>query len=372
MARRTHVVVSTAGPYMLCGTPVVGACVAAGTDYVDINGETAWVRQIIDSFDEAATANGTLIVPNCGYTVPSDLGSYFTALLLAEHHGVQAQHVQALMQFNGRLSGGTMSTGILLDSASAELQRARRNPFLLGGEPRGGPRPEDADPDSAVYESSLRCWTAPFWMADISSRVVRRSSELFRTAEHVLSDKGRDPPAGMALYAPDFGYREAALAKDEGVARNMALPTPVPERRQRLVDRGKLPSPGQGPSEEIRARSWFRLFFVGSGAKGALQVLSSVQGGDPGYDETSKMVAEAAMLLAQRRETLPMLPRGPDLRAGGVVTPAFAFGAPLLDKLQATGIAFQCHATAPGRIADELEQLVSLGAPLKPPAPPTS
>ena len=51
LASRASVVLSTAGPYTRCGTPLVAACVAAGTDYVDINGEVPWVRGLIDRFD---------------------------------------------------------------------------------------------------------------------------------------------------------------------------------------------------------------------------------------------------------------------------------------------------------------------------------
>ena len=84
LAASTNVVISTAGPFSLCGTPIVGACAASATDYVDINGETPWVRSIIDRFDDMAAENGALIVPNCGYTVPSDLAAHHAAQLLAE------------------------------------------------------------------------------------------------------------------------------------------------------------------------------------------------------------------------------------------------------------------------------------------------
>ena len=36
---RARVVLSTAGPFSVCGTPLVRACVQEGTDYLDINGE---------------------------------------------------------------------------------------------------------------------------------------------------------------------------------------------------------------------------------------------------------------------------------------------------------------------------------------------
>ena len=385
LAASTSVVISTAGPFSLCGTPLVGACAASATDYVDINGETPWVRSLIDRFDGMAAENGARIVPNCGYTVPSDLAAHHAAQLLAERHGLPASRVRSLVQFNGRLSGGTLLTGILLDEASASVQAARRDPFLLGGSPVGGARPEDADPTAAEYDASLGVWTAPFWMADISSRIVRRSSALFQEAAASTGTGANSSTANGAAprcyYADDFHFRERALAKDESVARNLAMPTPPPETRQRLIERGKLPTPGHGPSAEVRERSWFRNFVVceaayvgersggsggGSGSGGgggAPLVLTSVRGGDPGYEETSKMVAEAALLLTRWRDAPPDTPRqGLRMggRVGGVLTPAFAFGEGLRTVLHERGVEFVEHVPPEGStVGDELRRLAA-------------
>ena len=138
-----------------------------------------------------------------------------------------------------------------------------------------------------------------------------------------------------------------AYAKDEGVARNLAAPMAPIERRVKMIERGKLPSPGQGPSADVRARSWFRLLLLGEAADAkAPPVLTCVEGGDPGYDETSKMVAEAALLLAHRRDELPHRVRvlgGERTGKGGVVTPAFGLGLPLLNVLRERGIGFKEH-----------------------------
>ena len=94
-------------------------------------------------------------------------------------------------------------------------------------------------------------------MADISSRVVRRSCALFREAHHATHranhpashDHASHPGRGsVPPYASDFGYREVAYAKDEGVARNLASPMAPIERRVRMIERGKLPSPADWPS----------------------------------------------------------------------------------------------------------------------------
>jgi short subunit dehydrogenase-like uncharacterized protein len=48
MCERTRCVLTTVGPYQLYGSELVAACAASGTDYLDLNGEPAWARQMID------------------------------------------------------------------------------------------------------------------------------------------------------------------------------------------------------------------------------------------------------------------------------------------------------------------------------------
>ena len=47
MAEQTAAVITTVGPYQLYGEALVKACVDAGTDYVDLCGEPAWMHDII-------------------------------------------------------------------------------------------------------------------------------------------------------------------------------------------------------------------------------------------------------------------------------------------------------------------------------------
>jgi short subunit dehydrogenase-like uncharacterized protein len=56
-----------------------------------------------------------------------------------------------------------------------------------------------------------------------------------------------------------------------------------------------------------------------------------VSGGDPGYDETAKMLAESALCLVH--DELP--------QTAGQVTTAAAMGDALVDRLQKAGIAFE-------------------------------
>lgn len=93
----------------------------------------------------------------------------------------------------------------------------------------------------------------------------------------------------------------------------------------------KVKAPGEGPSEEERARAWFRVTFLAEAA--GRTIVTEVSGGDPGYTETSKMLAESALCLAFERERTPKL--------HGVITPAAAMGRPLIARLERAGIQFR-------------------------------
>ncbi len=67
LARRARVILTTVGPYQLYGEPLVAACVRAGTDYVDLCGEPAWMAQMIARYESAAKASGARIVFSCGF-----------------------------------------------------------------------------------------------------------------------------------------------------------------------------------------------------------------------------------------------------------------------------------------------------------------
>lgn len=90
--------------------------------------------------------------------------------------------------------------------------------------------------------------------------------------------------------------------------------------------------PGQGPDEDRRRRSWFTIRFVGEG--GGRRVFTEVSGGDPGYGETAKILAESAVCLA-----LDELPE-----TSGQVTTAAAMGDALLERLTAAGLRFRVAA----------------------------
>lgn len=322
IARQTKVVLSTVGPFLKYGSNLVAACVANGTDYCDITGETPWVRQMIDRYHKTAAENKTFVVPMCGFdSIPSDVGTLLTVLAIRRSFGRGTRRVKNIVSMTGQTSGGSLASGIEMDT---RFPAAMKDPFLLGGRRQSKPRAEDKDVDSVRYSHEAKCWLAPFGMAKLNTRVVRRSTELF-----LLS--------GRADYGDLFAYQEYLALPSEKLAKKVLRNTQIPPQiLQRLIKSGRLPKPGQGPSAEKRANNWFQMKLIGESECGG-NAVTTVRGRDAGYDETAKMVAEAAVLLATQKSALLANTNG----KGGVLTPAFAFGDKIAKILTEQGITFQ-------------------------------
>ncbi|MBW3621033.1 MAG: saccharopine dehydrogenase NADP-binding domain-containing protein, partial [Actinobacteria bacterium] len=105
LARRTRVIATTVGPYARHGEDVVAACIAAGTDYVDITGEPAFVHRLLRDHHDAAVDAGVRIVNCCGFdSVPHDLGAQLAVEQLPDDEPVE---LRGFVSAKGRFSGGT-------------------------------------------------------------------------------------------------------------------------------------------------------------------------------------------------------------------------------------------------------------------------
>ena len=328
LAAGTAVVLSTAGPFALHGSALVAACVKHGTHYVDITGETPWVRDLIDRHHREAAAKGTRIVPCCGFdSVPSDLGAWLVARAVHERHGERCASVKACHSMSGGLNGGTLASALnMLESGQA---KRIDDPFLLnppGSVPaRAG---DHADPVAPSLDADFGAWVGPFVMGAINTRVVRRSAALLAAS-------------GDPAYGADFGYQEyqlfgagpLAAAAAGGVSLGMGVGRAAMQLDLvRTLLKSVAPPPGSGPSQLTMDRGSFRCELVGRSESGRL-VRGRIAGqGDPGNRATTRFVCEAALALATEANALPGGTRG-----GGVLTPATAFGAVLARRLAATG-----------------------------------
>lgn len=326
MASRTSVLISTVGPYAKYGAEVVAACVRNGTDYCDLTGETQFVRAMIDAHHDEARKTGARIVHCCGFdSIPSDLGALMVQEAFRERHGRYASEVKmAAGAMSGAFSGGTFASMLNIFEEMKEnpsLRKLLGNPYALN--PKGVRGPDRGDQNGVRYDTHLG-WTGPFVMAAINTRMVRRSHALmglpwgadFRYSEVMSTGKG---PSGFAR-AVSFAGGIAAFVG--------ALVFPL--TRPLVVKR--LPSPGEGPSEEARAKGYFKTYHV---AIGDAQVVRGrvADKRDPGYGSTAVMLSEAALCLVLE---------GADLECeGGILTPASAMGMRLVDRLRKAGLTFE-------------------------------
>ncbi|MFE9811647.1 saccharopine dehydrogenase family protein [Streptomyces sp. NPDC005548] len=309
LAGHARVVASTVGPYVTYGEDLVAACADAGTDYLDLTGEPEFVDLMYVRHDARARETGARLVHACGFdSIPHDLGAYFTVGQLPEGAPLR---VDGFVRSQAMFSGGTFNSALNQFARGPQMiaaarDRRRHEPRLMGRRavaPLGAPR----------FAGEVGAWALP--LPTIDAQVVQRSAR------------------ALERYGPDFRYRHYAAVRRlpialgglAGVSAIFAA-AQLPPARRWLSDRFK---PGEGPSAARRAKSWFSVRFVGEG--GGRRVFTEVAGGDPGYDETAKMLAESAMALA-----LDDLPK-----TSGQVTPAVAMGDALIERLRAAGITFR-------------------------------
>lgn len=312
LMEQTRLVLTTVGPYQLYGNELVAACASAGVDYVDLCGEPAWMRQMIDAHEAAARASGARIVFSCGFdSIPFDLGVFMLQREMQARFGQPAQRVRGrVRKMKGTFSGGTAaSLKATMAAAAAQpgVLELLRNPFSLTPGFEGPRQPSGSKP---MVDEVLGLWVAPFVMAAINTRNVHRSNFLLGHA-----------------YGADFVYDEMVVtgAGEKGEA----LANAVAADKSLGADDG--PKPGEGPSREERESGFYDVLFIGTDTAGhSLRV--GVKGDrDPGYGSTSKMITEAAVCLLQDAPDTP----------GGIWTTAPAMGNALIARLKANaGLSF--------------------------------
>lgn len=318
MAQSTRVVATTVGPYIKYGEPLVRACAEAGTHYVDLTGEPEFVDRMIERYQASAVQNRAKIVNSCGFdSVPHDLGAYFAVQQLAAAASGSLQNeavvVEGFVRATGTFSGGTWHSALTIMGRMREYERERKhNPLQLPSIGEG--RRIAQLPLRLTRRKEIGAWAVP--MPTIDPQVVCRSARL-------LPEYGREFSYGH--YAA-VRYLPTLVFGGIGLGTLFALAQWQPTRSLLLNFR----QPGEGPDEDTRKKSWFRVRFIAR--SGDRRVTCEVRGGDPGYDETAKILAESALCLAQD-EHLP--------EHVGVVPPAAAMGNALIARLQAAGITFE-------------------------------
>ncbi|MCZ4498870.1 MAG: Saccharopine dehydrogenase [Marmoricola sp.] len=309
VAASTKVVITTVGPYLQYGEPLVAACAEAGTDYVDLTGEPEFVDLMYVAYHDKAVASGARIVHACGFdSIPHDLGAFFTVNQLPSGEKID---LRGLVRSGAQFSGGTFHSAMGAMSRQAQAAKALKARRQKEGRPEG--RKVRTVAGKPGRDRVLGWYRLP--MPTIDPLIVVRSA------------------AALPSYGPDFSYSHFAGIKTlrytiggSLAVGSMVVAANIAPLRNALKKRIKQ---GEGPSESRRAKSWFTVDFIGEAA--GTTVHTRVSGGDPGYSETSKMLAESALCLAFDANPV----------TAGQVTTAAAMGDNLLARLQKAGIRFE-------------------------------
>jgi short subunit dehydrogenase-like uncharacterized protein len=307
MVDQAKLVISTVGPYQLYGSDLLAACVASGTDYVDLCGEPLWMRQMIETHGAMAESTGARIVFSCGFdSLPFELGVFYVQEEAKKVLGAPANRVKGRVRvMKGTFSGGTaasMKATFVAAARDLSLVGLLRSSFSLTPGFEGPKQPPGNKP---VFDEELNSWTAPFAMATINTRNVHRSNALM----------------GFP-YGKDFVYDEMMLTgpgeKGEQAAKRVAAAINAEK-----MGASSVPKPGEGPSKEERDAGHYDLLFVAFAPDGR-QIHAVVRGDrDPGYGSTSKMISECAICLLRDTPEVP----------AGIWTPGAAMGDKLIKRL---------------------------------------
>ena len=306
---RAKVVATTVGPYLQLGGPLVAACAAAGTDYVDLTGEPEFVDRTWLEHHETAVASGARIVHACGFdSIPHDLGAYFTVTQLKAAGPVT---LRGVVRGDGTFSGGTFHSAMGAMSRAKQMAATAKERRQKEARPEG--RSSRAVAGKPGRDQVLGYWLLP--LPTLDPQVIARSG------------------AALASYGPEFRYSHFAGTKTLRYAVGgavgvslMGVAAQVKPARNFLLGKVKQ---GEGPDEAKRAKSSFSVDFVAEGDGRTLH--TRVSGGDPGYGETAKMLAESALCLAFDDNPT----------TAGSVTTAQAMGDNLLGRLRGAGMLFE-------------------------------
>jgi short subunit dehydrogenase-like uncharacterized protein len=330
LVKKTTVLINTVGPYMLYAEPVVEACARNGTHYLDVTGETPWVREMIKKYHATAKANKAIIIHQIGVeSAPADLLSW--SMVNHARRTLSAgvsELVFSVADLKGQPSGGTLATVIgLFDKYSIAETTEAMKPWSLC--PTTPPRSSLEGPTLLQKLFGVRqvrdlgtLSTSIQGAADAT--IVHRSWGLFENG---------------GFYGPKFRFSPYMHVRNSftGILVHFALAvgmialilSPI-----RSLLKSFVFQPGEGPSKESSRRD--RIEYR------AIATVDSADPNDPKritgrmawdgslYYLTGVFLAEAAITIL--RDETPAVGMG-----GGSLTPA-SLGAPFLERLQKAGL----------------------------------
>jgi short subunit dehydrogenase-like uncharacterized protein len=356
MAAKAGVLMNLAGPYALTGEGVVQACIANGTHYLDLTGETFWIQQLVARHHRAAKAAKVKVIPCCGYeALPFDLATLWAAQQLRDRTNEACREVKLIVSFTGpriasmkdAVSGGTvasMKTVLELDTTDCV-----RNPACLL--PPDTPNAAEVAQRNAYtfvphYDPDVQAVTAPTIPAPfINPPIVLRSQALMADTGLFAADFRYTEAMSMKSLVPNVSFLPEASTLPLQWAAAASLAAPLANLSAAVAgplkfERGPLrklvewiaPKPGQGPSDEVLAQTGYTFDIFATSVNGKKLRGRMEAQGHPGYRSTPEMMVTAAVGLASG--TLGKTPHF------GIVTPATGLGIEAVAALRDAGVTF--------------------------------
>ena len=325
MVQSTKVVLNFAGPFAKYAEPVIRACAKWGKHYLDITGETAFIRTMIDRYQSQAKASGACLIPFCGFdSVPADITT-FLAFEMASENQIKLDQLSLYYLMKGGYNGGTLETALYIAENQSMADISNANILI----------PDDSWPkdknDSFAprYESNFARWSTYFFMAPVNKAVVRRSAWLRSRLNIVSSDSQPNFHYKERWLMPEkYGFIKACLSTGFVFVFSLLIHYSLGRKLVRKFGRAS----GQGPSEEQRLAGFVRVQLVGRSASQDKIKISMERQGDPGNEMTVALAIECAHLAVDNSFVT---------KERGFLTPSIAFGNHLFDRLKAAGFNFK-------------------------------
>tara|TARA_B100001248_G_scaffold261824_1_gene254476 strand:- start:1823 stop:3079 length:1257 start_codon:yes stop_codon:yes gene_type:complete len=326
-----RVIISTVGPYLKYGLPLIKSCVKNNTSYCDITGEVPFIRESIDLFHEEAKKNKCRIVHSCGFdSIPSDLGVLLLQRTSLKKYDKLCNKVNLYVQeIKGSLSGGTIASVVNLmkyKELYPDKRHMFKSPFSLNPTEEINNHVDQPIPNSIRWDGRIKKWTAPFLMSGINTRIVRRTNAIanfsygknFKYNEMSSYDQGLSGFLKASMILCILGLLQLSIKSKTllWILKNVALP-----------------KPGEGPSKNKMNNGFFKMRLIGYTKNNAGISVTVAGYSDPGYSATAKMLAEAAISILLNEDKIP--------KSYGVLTPASGIGLTLIDRLKEKNISFK-------------------------------
>ena len=348
MIARTRVLLNLAGPYSSYGRGCFETCIEQQTDYVDLSGESYWIREMIDAYHDQASERGIKIISVCGYeALPFDIGTLLAVRTLQERYDKPCKEAEAVIRFSiadpainrdRALSSGTVASA-RLTIASGSI-RSLTDPHFL--DPVLLPEADlETTPGyrlESYFDQSRGAWMAPMFPGYfLNPPVIHRSCAL-------LAQQNQG-------YGPNFHYRESVdvsgMTKNAFAQRLVAWVLSMAPRHMlkqmksgstlrglltKVMLRGSS-NTGEGPREDLLDKFQYRIDIVARSADSERVRIRVTGLGNPGYRSTANMVVEAALALAHDKPRLPNI--------HGFVTPATGLGLEVIERMKRAGLTFE-------------------------------